>query len=517
MTTKKERALSSGQRAFRTARARGVPLVALESADPGASIQKCITGLNGKGDHTPLIQWDLIRGARGLNTRGESVLANFTDDNLNDPTSMLTAFVSKANDLRIPHSEDPDRRVGAIIFAVHFNRFLEETGVMQALWNARDEFEAAGVLFCLLGPAFRLPSELKNDLITITEPLPSPDELEDILDKLADDGGIAPEKIAGREAVIDTMRGTSAFGARQALAMSFTKDGIDQGLLWDRKRKLVEQTPGLKLWRGGETFDQLGGLAAIKEFMGRILMSGKTPVRLVVYLDEIEKQMAGIAGDLSGTSGDQFGAILSYTQDNSVAILLLVGPPGTGKSAIAKACGGVAGAPVLAMDLGAMKGSLVGQSEQQIRGALQVASAVSDGKMIMVATCNRLTSLPPELKRRCTLGTWIVDLPDSEERKAIWPIWLSKYDLDKRQALPDCDGWSGAEIRACCDVAYRTGLTLREASKYVIPVIKSAPEQVLELRKLANNRFLSASKPGLYQYSEINQSTGTAPGRKMEL
>src|SRR4029077_20427044 len=104
-----------------------------------------------------------------------------------------------------------------------------------------------------------------------------------------------------------------------------------------------------------------------------------------------------------------------------------------------------------------------------------------------IATCNKISSLPPELRRRFTLGTFFVDLPTKAEQAKIWPIWIKRFDLDKGQDLPECEGWTGAEIRACCDVAFRTGKSLKQAASFIVPVFKSAPEAVESLRKLASN------------------------------
>lgn len=57
--------------------------------------------------------------------------------------------------------------------------------------------------------------------------------------------------------------------------------------------------------------------------------------------------------------------------------VLLVGVPGTGKSLIAKCIGNQWGMPVLRMDIGALFGSLVGQSEANMRKALKTAEAMA--------------------------------------------------------------------------------------------------------------------------------------------
>lgn len=504
---------------FHKARRAGVPIVALETADPAAAISNAVKSLNGKGDGTPILIWDLIRGLRGMqgNKPAQRVLANFADDlPLSDPCTLLAKLVEKADKIGVPSPEDPDRSIGAIIFMIHANRFIEDTGFMQAVWNCRDMFEPRAAMLVLIGPSIKLPIELKNDVVLISEPLPDHEELDDILSRITDDAGLKEEQITDRDIVVDTMSGTSAFGARQILSMSITRDGVDQDSLWDRKRKMIEQTPGLAVWKGESRFDDLGGLGNLKTYLTRILTSGATPVRAIGFIDEIEKGLAGANGDLSGTSQDQLQVFLKVMQDFNIPGIILVGHAGTGKSEIAKAAGGVAKAPVISIDTGAMKDSLVGGSEMRIRAAMEVFKAVSDGKGLFIATCNKISSLPPELRRRFTLGTFFVDLPTEAERKNIWPIWLKRFSLGK-QTLPDCEGWTGAEIRACCDNAYRTGMPVIDAAEYVVPVIKSAPEQVEALRKLANNRFLDASKPGVYKYGQEDTTKEEKTGRRIEL
>ena len=75
---------------------------------------------------------------------------------------------------------------------------------------------------------------------------------------------------------------------------------------------------------------------------------------------------------------------------------------------------------------------------------------------------------------------------------------------------PDDEGWTGAEIKACCDVAYRANITLKEAADYIVPVSKSSAEQIKALRQMASGKFISASKAGIYQYNESEQEGAPA-------
>src|SRR5207247_10902633 len=125
---------------------------------------------------------------------------------------------------------------------------------------------------------------------------------------------------------------------------------------------------------------------------------------------------------------------------------------------------------ILAVDVevAGMRSSLVGGSGDRLRTALKSVDAASQEGSLFVATCNSIVSLPPELRRRFTLGTFFFDLPSAEEREAIWTIYLRKYAVSGD--LPDDEGWTGAEIKECCRKAYRLKLTLVESARYIVPL-----------------------------------------------
>ncbi len=94
-------------------------------------------------------------------------------------------------------------------------------------------------------------------------------------------------------------------------------------------------------------------------------------------------------------------------------------------------------------------------------------------------------------------GTFFFDLPTKEERSAIWKIYIAKYGVSG--ARPEDEGWTGAEIKECCRKAYRLRISLQEPAQYIVPVSRSAAEQIKALRQQASGKFLSASQPGVYQ------------------
>jgi len=478
----------------KNARRVSTPLVAINTPDPAATIKAvCAAIETGNDAQTPVkVQWDFVQGFTGLNDIGKA----WATDHQGTEGSCYAALLAA---LQLPP--------GSILFIHLANWWLVEPGVVQATWNLRDAFKADQRMVTFLAKCLTLPAELSDDVTTFDEPLPTEAELAEIVARQHRNVELElkPE-IQGK--AVEALRGLSAFAAEQATALSLRKTGLDLDRCWARKRQQIEQTPGLKVFRGGESFGSIGGCDVVKGFLSRVVQGQARP-NAVVFVDEIEKMLGG-RGDLSGVSQDQLGAILTYMQDHNAAGVIFIGPPGAAKSAIAKAAGNEAGIPTVQLDLGSCKGSLVGQSEQQLRSALKVIDAVSNGRSLWIATCNAIADLPPELRRRFTLGTFFFDLPNAVERNAIWDIYLPKLPASALQGEhPADEGWTGAEIRQCCDIAWRLGCTLAEAAGFIVPVSRSAADKLEALRAQADGRFLSASHPGVYERkAKANATTG---------
>lgn len=472
----------------KNARRCSTPLIAINTPDPVATVQTLVAALTtakgaAKGDPPAIVAWDVVRGMVPLTEPAKEFADAHGASTLGSPYAAAVAALQL----------EP----GSVLFIHLADRWLSDDTVLQAFWNLRDPFKVDQRTVIFLAKCFQLPAELIDDVTVFDEPLPTEAELAVIVERLHTDAGVAsqPETVAQ---AVEALRGLSAFAAEQVTAMSLRKKGLDVAGCWERKRQVIEQTPALKVFRGGDSFTDIGGCDVIKSFLGRVL-KGRSRPSCIVFIDEIEKMLGGARGDTSGVGQDQLGTLLAYMQDHGAAGVILVGPPGAAKSAVAKAAGNEAGIPTVQLDLGAAKGSLVGQSERQLRDALKVITAVSNGRSLWIATCNAIAELPPELRRRFTLGTFFFDLPTAEERAQIWSIYAAKYDLprDAVAQVPD-EGWTGAEIRQCCDIAWRLDCSLVEASAFVVPVSKSAAPQLERLREQAEGKFLSASVPGPY-------------------
>jgi hypothetical protein len=173
------------------------------------------------------------------------------------------------------------------------------------------------------------------------------------------------------------------------------------------------------------------------------------------------------------------------------------------------ATGAACQADTITLDLGGMKASLVGQSEQNIRNALRVLDSVAENTF-WIATCNNLAAVPPELRRRFKAGVWFFDLPTAEEREALWTMYLARYEVPDVRPLND-NGWSGAEIRNCCESASDLSITPREAAEWIVPAATSASEQIEALRRGASGKYVSASNGGPYMYPGPCSTTIEAP------
>ncbi len=523
---------SSLVKSFQKALEAGVPLIGVNTADPGLTIRTLAQSRPASLTRDPyaLLQWDVINGltlthyeqvlreeARAPETlNSEAVLKGLTADNGGTWMKNLVTTLQKLR--AVPEN--------TTIFVHNAHRFLHDTGVMQALWLLRDQFKAGAQTMVMLGPHIKLPQELTYDVLILEDPLPQRDELQSVLNlqytNARGECPTIPEPTSELlDNAVDAITGLSGFAAEQAIAMAFTTKGLDLVKLWDRKYEAIEQTPGLRIYRGKERFADVGGVSYVKTFLSKIV-NGQRPPKATVFMDEIEKVMSGANsqhGDNTGVSQDLHRQLLEFMQNTDATGILMLGAPGTSKSMISKAVGNEAGIPTIELDLGAIKAGQVGASEQNMRQALKIISSISNGDALFLATCNSIDALSPELRRRFRLGTFVFPLPTAEEREAIWNIYVDRYSLDKVPSRLLKEPWTGAEIRQCADIAWRLKISLEDAAQYIVPVAISAKASIDDLYTKADGAFLSASYAGPFRKDRLHDgSTKSAPrqrGRKM--
>jgi hypothetical protein len=485
---------------FQAARVVSTPLIAIQTPDAAGTIAT-LCKLEPKDAR--VASWDIVRGVvpGSKSFRAELEVVNSGLETLTNPAEALS-FAAQI----------PAQDMLFFVHNAHLYAKSQNADVVQAIWNLRDVFKRTGSTLVLLCPEIQLPAELQ-DVLVLDEPLPTKEELGKIVLECVDSAKnlkIDNVKANGEvQKCAEALSGLSSFVAEQSTMMMLSvARKISVPELWERKRKAIEQIPGLTVNRSGETFDDIRGVENAKKFF-RAVINGNEPPNVVLFFDEIEKALAGATGgDLSGTSQEMLGALLTWMQERAVTGTIALGPPGCAKSMIAKATGNTAGIPTIQFDLSGMKGSLVGESGRNLRQAFKVVDAVSGDRVLCIATCNAIAKLPPELRRRFAFGTFFFDLPTAEERAAIWELYLKKYNLNSDPCDDDM-GWTGAEIQQCCNIAFRLKISVAEAATYIVPVSRSAAEDIENLRTQANGRFISASAPGVYVKEPIEAATST--------
>jgi len=491
---------------FTDARAVSTPLIAVRTFDPASVMQAVKKSLGEKIAETPLLSWDSINGLRGL-----------TDD-LGVPA---LATMCNAADVAVGATCDISIALAALSFAtedfiifVHNPqlRWDDDKKAIQGIWNLRDNYKANGnMLVLLIGPGDVLPMELQQDTLILEEPLPSREELAAIITDTYKFASLnkayekckTPPTAAVIKTGTDALVGLPAFPSEQATAMSLDKvNGVlSIENLWTRKRDIVSQRQGLGYHSGKETLADMYGNEAIRAF-GQAYLEGKHSPVLVLRMDEIEKQFAGASTDSSGTKGNLLGEWLEWVNDRGIVCSLFYGIPGGAKSWTAYCLGGHYGKPVINYSIPGMEHEFVGNSQRNMRNAHKTLDAISDGKIWLIATANRLGTLPAEVISRFQIGgIWFFDQNDAE-CEGIMKLKIAKYGLDPNQPLPNMTLWTGRDVDNCARKAVITEKSLVEAAEFVIPMMASHKEQMEELRQAASGRYLSAAKSGLYTYTK---------------
>lgn len=400
-----------------------------------------------------------------------------------------------------------------VVLAKNFSWFMaDEFGninkmFVQMLQNHVDNFSSVDgrKIFIILGDSMfaqAIPKSLEKDFLSIEVGLPNNDDIKVTYDKFIDSakelkGFKAPNKET-EKSILESCRGMTNTEISNALAYTLitSKGKLDSKPIRKIRAKGIEKTAGIKVGNYSDTFDSLKGYENIKQFTKATLM-GEHPE------------------DAKG--------------------VLLLGPAGVGKTHFTHCLGSETGLEVYEMEVAQLFGGLVGESEKLMKAALDIISAnapaillideiekalagmgkygandggttqrsmaqllkfLSDGRpkgIYVVATCNNISSMPPEWVRaeRWDCAPFFIDLPCPEEQDMILAYYQKQYNV---KGVPrNMDGWSGAEIKSACRIAHMMGKSVEDVERFIIPVSKTMEEDISLLRKWSENKTIPAS------------------------
>lgn len=484
---------------YKQARKAATPLMAISTPDPAATMKDIQASMVNGGGNVPLAKWDCISGAIGLNDSGADMLLEICKDSGADPSQVVNVI-----DILQFAEKAPAK---SVLFILNGHRYFEDQDnkqYVQALWNLRDVFKSKFCTIVLLGPSFRLPVELKQDMVVLDSPYPDETELTELVERLSKHNKVVLED-GQMENTVAALRGLAKFPAETVISTAMDTDAkgkriLDSPRVWTRKQTIIEENDGMSVWKDGATFDDLGGLDQAKKFF-REYIKGRAPIKLIAFVDEIEKGTLGSgAGDSNGLGADIIGQQCTQMQENIWTGSLFWGHPGTGKTQLAKVIGNEAKVPTIYLDYGAMFGGVVGDTQKASRNVFKVLKAMGGEGVLWIATCNERSILKPELLRRFKLPHFFFDLPTDEERMAVKHIYCEKYGFDvKSFANVNDNGWTGAEIEQCCKLAYDLRTTPEHTAQYIVPIARSSASVIERRRREADGTILSASYDGNYQ------------------
>ncbi|MER3414261.1 MAG: ATPase [Armatimonadota bacterium] len=412
----------------------------------------------------------------------------------------------------------------AVCLLQDFHHWLSDVRVTRFLRDLATSLRGKNQCIVITAPVLRLPVELEKDVTVVDFGLPNEEEIGEVLDSLmlALQGRtdldllLSPER---REEIVKACSGLTLDEVESVFSRSLVeKKALDHDVILEQKKQIIRKSGLLEYYPASESLKEVGGMEYLKEWLRKRAKSFTSPAR-------------------------DFGLPAPKG-------VLLLGVQGCGKSLVAKAIASHWNLPMLRMDVGRIFGSLVGQSEQNVRRAIQVAEGVAPcvlwadelekafaglqgsgysdsgttarvfatfltwmqektAPVFLVATANDVTKLPPELLRKGRFDEmFFIDLPDSGEREEIFRIHLRKrkrdpeqFDLDNLSRITA--GFSGAEIeQAVVDAlftAFDAGRDLAQEDleaevTSTVPLSVMMSEEIQQLREWARLRARPAGR-----------------------
>lgn len=429
----------------------------------------------------------------------------------------------------IKKAAEADTKTKKIFVLKDWHPALDSGLARRAIRDLANILPLSSTTVLLVSPQFRIPSDLEKSVTLFEFPMPSEDEIVRMVKASATNN---KSKLEGKKITEERTRevaraclGLTAYETDTVLAKSLVKHGdYIVREMSDEKKQIIKKSGILEIYDPDVALEELGGMEDLKGYLEQVKVQADDP--------------SARAYGLSIPKG-----------------ILLLSPPGNGKSALAKAIALHRNLPLVKFDFGAMMGSLVGESEANMRKAFNRIDSIkrcvvwmdeiekafpgkdsgggdsgtskrmlgmaltwmqeSTGESYKVGTANSVWNLPPELLRA---GRWdamfFIDLPTLEQRLSILGIHLKKRGRDWRTSAEGVrtiaaatEGYSGAELEQVVvdglQVAFykkrgRDDVKLYddilEASKKVAPLSVTMKEDIDKLRDWAKTRARMASK-----------------------
>ncbi len=392
-----------------------------------------------------------------------------------------------------------------------FHTFINHPVVMRMMRDISHILVNRGSMVIICSPVMEIPYELSKDIALIDLPLPSYQELRDVLNRVQiERSSVFPEEFV--DTMIRAARGLTLVEAYRVFNRSLLKGGDyrldDINVVIEEKKKIIRKYDMLDYVEPDEDIGSVGGLFELKK-----------------WLVEREKAFSDEA--------KRFGLPAPKG-------LLLLGVQGCGKSLMARVIANMWKLPLLRLDMASLYTS-DSTPEEALRNAIKVAcslepvvlwideiekglSGVKDEKesstsrsfgmfitwmqekkeaVFVVATANNVSNLPPELLRKGRFDEiFFIDLPDAHERKEIFRIHLTKrgrdtdnYDIDSFVRLTE--HFSGAEIeqiiiaalfKAFSENRELTNRDIEISIKETVPLYETYEENIKSLRDWASTR-----------------------------
>jgi SpoVK/Ycf46/Vps4 family AAA+-type ATPase len=382
------------------------------------------------------------------------------------------------------------------------------------------QFEENNSKLILLSHLLELPSNLSRLSTSFQLRLPSREQLEELIQKEATDWQRqSNERVTTNRDTLDRLKqnlsGLTMNDSRRLVRSAIIDDGAitesDLPEVMEAKYRLLNQDELVAFEYETARFSEVGGMSKLKSWL--------------------RQRQPAFQGD-----------DLPKGMDRPKGVLLL-GVQGCGKSLAAKAIAGIWGIPLLRLDFGQLYNKYIGETERNMRQALQTAEVMApcvlwidelekgistgsedDGTskrllgtmltwmaenehpVFIVATANQIDALPPELIRKGRLDEiFFVDLPREPVRKQIFQIHLDKRDvptkdLDMDKLAHESDGFSGSEIeQVVVSVMYSAHAAKEpvDTEKVMNEIKQTRPlsvvmaEQITQLRYWASQRTVA--------------------------